>query len=225
MRWLLGLALIAGLAAWGLRHLPPEWDLRQPLDLAAPVNPVTTLKLRRLSLQPEACLAALASSGLTVTRVPDRASDIGCTISHAVRLPASVAMRPPGPVATCRLAVAWQMFERQVLQQAAQRHLGSRVVGIRHLGTQACRNINHAAASRRSQHATANAIDIAGFTLRDGREVTVLRDWNGAEPQAAFLRALRDGACRWFNTVLSPDYNAAHRNHFHFDLGPWNACR
>jgi hypothetical protein len=85
--------------------------------------------------------------------------------------------------------------------------------------------VNHATAGRRSQHATANAIDIAGFVLRDGREVRLAQDWTGTGFEAAFLRAVRDGACRWFRGVLGPDYNAAHHDHFHFDMGPWRVCR
>ncbi|QYU66996.1 extensin family protein [Leptolyngbya sp. 15MV] len=80
-------------------------------------------------------------------------------------------------------------------------------------------------ASLRSEHATANAIDIAGFVLRDGRDLTLLRDWPRETEEAGFLRAARDGACRWFRAVLGPEYNAAHRDHFHLDMGRWRACR
>ena len=61
------------------------------------------------------------------------------------------------------------------------------------------------------------SIDIAAFVLEDGARVTVLGDWNGDAADAAFLRTVRDGACPLFATVLSPDYNDAHRDHFHFD--------
>jgi hypothetical protein len=55
--------------------------------------------------------------------------------------------------------------------------------------------------------------------------VTLKGDWDGDGGKAAFLRALRDGACRIFNVTLGPDYNEAHRDHFHFDMGPRRACR
>jgi hypothetical protein len=132
---------------------------------------------------------------------------------------------PAQPIVTCPLAAAWILFERNTLQPAAQKHLQSEVVAVRHLGTYACRNVNHATAGRRSQHATANAIDIAGFVLRDGREVRLAQDWTGTDSEAAFLRAVRNGACRWFRGVLGPDYNTAHHDHFHFDMGPWRVCR
>jgi hypothetical protein len=58
----------------------------------------------------------------------------------------------------------------------------------------------------------------------------VLGDWEDQDGKAAFLREVRDGACPLFATVLSPDYNAAHRDHFHFDQADrgewgWRGCR
>jgi hypothetical protein len=209
----------------GLRHLPPAWDPRTPLDLRAEPGLMTGVKLRRLAGDAEACFAAFAVSGMTVARVPDRPSDTGCAVEDAVLLPSGLRVTPRGPAVTCWVAAAWTLWERHALQPAARRHLGTEVAGIRHLGAYNCRNVNHAAAGRRSEHATANAIDVAGFVLADGREVRLSRGWDGAKPEAAFLRAARDGACRWFRSVLGPDHDAAHADHFHFDMGPWNACR
>ncbi len=226
MRWLfLSLCILGGLLALGLRHLPPEWDPRTPLNLGAPPNLLTGLKLGWMTQRPEACFAAFAASGIPLVRVPDRASEIGCELQDVVRLPTEARAVPGVPLVTCPLAAAWVLFERNSLQPAAQRYLDSRVVGFRHLGTHACRNVNHAQAGRRSQHATANAIDIAGFVLQGRRDVRLVQDWSGTAAEAEFLRAVRDGACRWFRAVLGPDYNAAHQDHFHFDMGPWRSCR
>ncbi|PZW50884.1 hypothetical protein C8P66_10199 [Humitalea rosea] len=225
MRWLLVLLLLSGAVAVGLRYLPPAWDPRAPLDLTAPPNLLTPLKLAWLRQSPAACRAAFARSGIAFTPLPDRASDAGCALENTLRLPQTPRGIPADPTVTCPLAAAWVLFERNSLQPAASAHLGSGVAAIRHFGTYACRNVNHATAGRRSQHATANAIDVAAFVLRDGREVSVLRDWGGQGDRAAFLRAVRDGACRWFGAVLGPDHNAAHRNHFHLDMGRWQACR
>jgi hypothetical protein len=117
------------------------------------------------------------------------------------------------------------MWERHVLQPEAERLFGRRVTGVQTFGTYACRNVYHRDAGRRSQHATANAIDIAGFTLAGGQTVSVLRDWKDKGAKGAFLHAVRDGACDPFQAVLSPDYNAAHADHLHLDLGRWSACR
>ncbi|WP_207536972.1 extensin-like domain-containing protein [Sabulicella rubraurantiaca] len=225
MRFLLLLVVLAGLGWLGLRVLPPQWNPRTPLDLRAPPNLLTPLKLAWLSRDPAACFAAFENSGITAIRVPDRPSEVGCAVESAVRLPGPVAANPAAPTVTCRVAAAWVLWERHGLQPAARRHMGSEVVSVRHLGTWNCRNVNHAASGRRSEHATANAIDIAGFRLADGREVTLLRGWTGPPEQAAFLRAARDGACRSFSVVLGPDRDAAHRDHFHLDMGTWRACR
>ncbi len=225
MRLLLVLLLLAVAGVLAARFLPPEWDPRVPLDLRAEPGPMTGVKFWRLAQQPEACFAAFAASDIAVNRLPDRPSETGCAVENAVILPAAIRTLPRGPAVTCRMAAAWTLYERHALQPAARQHLGTEVAAVRHLGTYNCRNVNHAAAGRRSQHATANAIDIAGFVLRDGREVSLLRDWRGDDAEAAFLRAARDGACRWFNAVLGPDYNAAHADHFHLDMGPWRVCR
>jgi hypothetical protein len=38
--------------------------------------------------------------------------------------------------------------------------------------------------------------------------------------EAQFLRRLHSGACGVFSTVLGPEANEAHRDHFHFDMAP-----
>jgi hypothetical protein len=214
MRWLAALAALLVLAVIGARHLPPEWDPRAPLDLTAPPNAMTALKLRWVRMSPKACFAAFEASHIAVTRVPDRPSEVGCGLENAVRLPSTLRMSPAQPVVTCRLAAAWVLYERNTLVPAG-------VVGISHLGAQACRNVNRDRSGRLSEHATANALDIAAFRFR-GLELRVARDWARDD---APLRGLRDGACRWFGAVLGPDYNAAHADHFHLDMGSARICR
>jgi hypothetical protein len=223
---LLALAGLVGLAAvLFLGRLPPAWDPRTPLDLQAPPNALTGWKLALLHGSPDACRATFAASGIAVSPVADRGSDVGCSVENAVRLPAGLRMLPAEPVVTCPLAASWVLFERHTVQPAALRHFGVPVRSARHLGTYACRNVNHRPVGRRSEHATANAIDVSGFVLADGREVSLARHWSGAGPEAGFLREVRDGACRWFRAVLGPEYNAGHRDHLHLDRGMWNACR
>ncbi len=77
----------------------------------------------------------------------------------------------------------------------------------------------------RSQHAYANAADIAGFTLADGRHIDILTHWGAGTAEGRFLRQAHAAACRYFRAVLGPAYNAAHRDHFHLDRGPFSSCR
>ena len=76
-----------------------------------------------------------------------------------------------------------------------------------------------------SEHATANAFDIAGFRTKSGKVISVKRDWNTGKKEDTFLHAARHGLCDWFNATLSPDYNADHADHFHVDMGRWQTCR
>jgi len=76
-----------------------------------------------------------------------------------------------------------------------------------------------------SNHATASALDVVGFRLKGGGQVSVLRDYRDPGPKGAFLREVKTGSCRLFGTTLTPDYNAAHADHYHLDMGMWSICR
>lgn len=220
---LLAAALLALLPRTVL--LPPAWDPRTPLDLREPPGLLARYKLSRMAREPGLCAASFALSGIPLHPLPPQPPREGCGIADPVRLATDLRFLPGPPVVNCPIAAAWVLFERHGLQPAARATLGERVAGVRHLGTYNCRNVAGAEGGRRSQHATANAIDIAGFTLADGRAVGLPRDWEAPGPAGAFLRRARDEACRVFATVLGPDYNAAHRDHFHLDRGGWGTCR
>ncbi|MEL6476585.1 MAG: extensin family protein [Pseudomonadota bacterium] len=207
--------------------VPPAWAPWQPLDLRAAPNFTTALRVIRTDSAPELCHAALASGGAEAPQVAGlEASDV-CHIRNAVR-PARLGLARLYPTRMrCNIALRLALWEHHDLQPAARAHLGTGVREILHLGAYSCRRLRNASglAQRMSQHATANAFDISGFQLADGRMVTLRRDWTGGGPEAAFLRAARDGLCRWFRVVLSPDYNALHADHFHVDQGPFLSCR
>ena len=77
----------------------------------------------------------------------------------------------------------------------------------------------------RSQHARANAVDIASFTVQDGTVISVLKNWNGDGPSAQFLHKVHRDSCRYFRVSLSPDFNIAHQDHLHLDRGLLRSCR
>jgi hypothetical protein len=130
-----------------------------------------------------------------------------------------------GPVrVSCPLAAALYVWEREVVQPAARELLGSEVTQIDHFGTFSCRRVYGREDGAYSQHAMANAIDVAGFRLADGRRITVVGDFRDDGAKGAFLRRVRDGSCDLMRGVLSPDYNAAHRDHLHLDMGPYGIC-
>lgn len=227
LKVLLPLLLIIALfvlSAWR-DWLPPAWNPWAPLDVRAEPNLLTRYKLSRLRDNPQLCDQVLSRSGLRVTRQQDSRPDVTCPLSNTLRVQGGEVALSSSFLASCPLAVAFALFERHGLQPAAQAVYGQAVVRVDHLGSFACRNMYGREQGARSQHASANALDIAGFRLADGRSISVLKDWPKQGADARFLRLVRDGACDSFNVVLGPDYNAAHRNHFHLDVGPWWICR
>lgn len=222
------LVIVGGLlvSVWrGWLPLPAEWNPWAPLDVRVKPNLLTRFKLMRLRDNPQLCDQVLSGSGLRVTRQRDSDPEIACPLSNTLRVQGGEVALSSSFLASCPLAVAFALFERHALQPAAQAAYGQRVARVDHLGSFACRNMYGRENGSRSQHATANALDIAGFRLADGRTISVLKDWPKENPDARFLRQVREGACDTFNVVLSPDYNAAHRDHFHLDVGPWWICR
>lgn len=219
-----------------LPGLPAEWNPWTPLTLEEPESMLTRWKISRLENDREACQAWLAAApGTDQTPLPDHAdpSTLLCGWKAASRINRLDGVRFSSPFTlACGAAVALARWERHALQPAAREHLGTEVVRIEHLGSYACRTIGSGAEGPLSTHASANALDIAGFTLADGRRIGVEQNWKsadrplvGASENAAFLLAARDGACGSFNAVLGPDYNAAHHDHFHLDRGAYRVCR
>ncbi len=180
------------------------------------------------------CQSLMKTAGVRYTALPRRGEAGACGYANGVRLTTGGARTirfAPGELGmACPVAAAMAMLEWHVVQPAATRHFGARVRTIEHFGSYNCRRMYGRDVGDWSEHATANALDVSGFVLADGRRITVVRDWNGDADEAAFLREVRDGACKVFATVLSPDYNAAHRDHFHLDQANrgamgWRACR
>jgi hypothetical protein len=203
--------------------VPPRWDPWAPLDIRATPSLLTSFKLWRLQDDPALCRQALATSPLRYTSLADSSPAADCPLENTLRVQASEVRFSSSFIATCPLAAAFALFERHALQPAAQEVFAQPVVLVEHVGSFACRTI--ASSRRPSQHASANALDIVGFRLRDGRRISVLRDWPGEGDEARFLRLVQQGACDSFNVAFGPDYNAAHRDHFHVDMGLLRMCR
>ncbi len=180
-----------------------------PLDLGEPVGGFTGRKLAGLTHDFARCQALLRRAGVQYDLLPE-IEDGHCGYGDGVRLAIGGARRiaflPDVPGVSCPVAAALSMWEWQVVQPAARRHFGKGVDAFEHYGSYACRHIVGSGESGWSEHSTADAVDIAAFRLDDATRITVKRDWNGGGEKAAFLREVRDGACRLFATVLSPDY-------------------
>jgi hypothetical protein len=195
----------------GRADLDPENDL-----VVAPPDPIADCDARLGA-------AAVASKPASL---PIRKSKTG----HACGAPQVVvyagvaggARIRPAPLVTCGMALALARFET-ILQEEAERELGTRVASITQLGTYNCREM--ARFDLVSEHSYANAIDLTAFTLQDGRSISVARHFGkpGTEPTRpegrflrAFARRLYDEGV--FSVVLTEYFDRLHHDHFHLDM-------
>ncbi|KEO92005.1 extensin [Erythrobacter longus] len=167
------------------------------------------------------CIRSLGSSGTRFTALPDTYAGPGCHRLGTVQLMSingdrgSFAVSNIGAV-QCDVANAFSNWARFGVDRAARQILGSPLARIETMGSYACRNV--AGSNKRSAHSRAEAIDVSGFVLADGRRIRLDEDWNGGSAaEREFLRVVRSSACKRFGTVLSPDYDRAHADHFHLE--------
>ncbi len=134
----------------------------------------------------------------------------------------------------CPMIAALDQWLAEVVQPSAMARFGANVTELTSVGSFSCRPANNVPGANLSEHSFANAADIGGFKLGDGRVINIAKDWpRGGEQEKAFLREALAGACNVFTTVLGPGYNALHYNHFHLDLaqhgrsstGPRRICK
>ncbi len=229
-----GIAVALAFIAWAALRGRPQDLPWTPLDLGQPVGLFTGRKITSLTQDFPACRAALDRAGVRYTALPPRSGEGQCGYRDGVRFAAGgarqIAYSPAALGVACPVAAGLAMWEWNVVQPAAEAEFGQRVATIDHFGSYSCRRIYGRDAGTWSEHSTADAVDIAGFRLADGTRITVARDWTGDDDKARFLRRVRDGACKLFATTLSPEYNAAHHDHFHLDQANrgamgWRACR
>ena len=178
------------------------------------------------SAETRQCYADLRRIGVSFTPLPDRNRGHSCSTIGTVRLDdIGVPVANLGAM-RCGLAENFTQWVRNAVAPAAFQMLGSQLVKVETYGTYACRDTVGTATARLSGHAIANAVDVAAFDLADGRRISVLNDWRSGDPQIrAFMATIHASACKRFGTVLSPDYNGAHKNHFHLEDDHASFCR
>jgi hypothetical protein len=150
---------------------------------------------------------------------PDRyrTPRLGPGPDHSVVSFGLVSVRPAATLA-CPIVSALDRWLAESVQPAAQRWFGVGVVEINQISAYSCRGMNGDSRAHISEHAFGNALDIAGFTLADGRHVTVKDGWRGLPEEQGFLRDIEAAACQQFTTVLAPGSNVYHYDHIHVDL-------
>lgn len=134
----------------------------------------------------------------------------------------------------CPMIPALEAWLNAIVEPDAQARFGQKVATVNVFGAYSCRPIDNIAGDRLSEHAFGNAVDVAGFTLADGREIDFVHEWKKTDSQeAAFLHEAHAGACQYFTTVLGPGADVFHYNHIHLDLanhgstdtGPRRICK
>jgi hypothetical protein len=153
-------------------------------------------------------------------RAPIRAPVEQVPIGRPASAPITTRPAAVSPAATlaCPLVSILDRFVSDSVQSAATRWFGQPVTEIKQISAYSCRGMNGDSNARISEHAFGNALDIASFTLTDGRTITVKDGWHGAPDQQAFLHDVQSAACTLFTTVLAPGSNAYHDDHMHVDL-------
>jgi hypothetical protein len=227
LRFLMGVLLLAALAypasRVGLFDWPRAWDPLALPDLDANPNILTGWQLRLAEVDSEGCAVALRRAGLSAAILPEKVEGTSCGISGGVMLTRLSAAKLRPEETRCVIAARLYLWERTVLQPAAQRLFHQPVAEVLHFGSYSCRTMRGRSAM--SEHARANAFDISGFRLANGQVISVKQDWRKPTPAGQLLNTAHSGLCGWFNVTLSPDYNADHADHFHVDMGWWKTCR
>lgn len=221
--------LLTALAGWGLyEYLPPQYNPFAPLSPGDPPTLVTRYKLRQLANDPAACMAVLRqASEQGMIQFREQASTTGnCPLDSPVRVTRFGEVQLSSSfLASCPLALSSAMYVQQRAVPTAQQIMGSPLRRIDHLGSFACRNIYNRDQAPRSEHATADALDISGFRFANGQQITVRKGWNESGPRGEVMRELFSHSCAFYGNSLGPNYNAAHADHFHLGMRGFGICR
>jgi hypothetical protein len=180
----------------------------------APVGRVDTYpQTERYSAPPSNGRESAASGSQDYSPLPR----LGPSQGNPVAAFGPVAVTPTATLA-CPIVSALDRWLADSVQPSAMRWFGARVVEIKQISAYSCRGMNGNSRAHISEHAFGNALDIAAFTLADGRRITVKDGWKGMPEEQGFLRDVQGAACQQFNTVLAPGSNVYHYDHIHVDL-------
>lgn len=170
-----------------------------------------------------ACLAELRANQVEAQIVPAPPAPVAdCGIAQPVRLDSiglSDAERvdlPDRPILDCAFALTFTAFVRDLMSPLAAATLRSRVSAVGIVSGYRCGSPIRLPSGSPNPHGKGIAVDVAQITLADRRRIAVGHEANPAE--ALFVRTMRRAACGWFTTVLGPGSDAAHAEHFHFDI-------
>jgi hypothetical protein len=192
--------------------------LVQP-DAMIEENPLAPAAPPPLTAEESQCLERLATLGVVFTREPSIMDQGACNVPHPLSVSSigsGVALSPAATL-TCSVTESLALWARDVLVPAAEKHLQARPDELVNASAYVCRPRNNQPGAKLSEHARANAFDIAAIGFADHDPVAV-ESRGSDDSEGRFQMAIREGSCRYFTTVLGPGSNAAHATHFHFDM-------
>ncbi|RXH19167.1 extensin family protein [Bradyrhizobium guangzhouense] len=216
----------------------PESAVRQPAGYGASSGPVSLSapgvapQEDEIDLPPEGTDAAGAARYMNAPSYPARPPGpapysqapaqqplprLGPAQGNPVSAVGPVVVKPTATLA-CPIVSELDRWFADTVQPSAMRWFGARVVEIKQISAYSCRGMNGNPHAHISEHAFGNALDVAAFTLADGRRITVKDGWHGMPEEQGFLRDVQSGACAHFTTVLAPGSNVYHYDHIHVDL-------
>lgn len=219
----IGAVFLLGWIIFG--RLPPQHSPLAPLSLSDPIGLATSYKLATFQTRPQVCFEFLDASRIKYTPLEDGSDDEPCGFRNSLRLDQSALPYNVNLDMTCPLTAALAVWERQSLVIQAAKEFEAPPRQVLSYGSFSCRRLYGRSTGDYSEHATGNAIDIRGVILADGTKITVLDHWGKKTPEGRLLKNIRDDACDLFGTVLGPEYNDAHADHFHFDMSQTGICR
>ncbi|MEO8652031.1 MAG: extensin family protein [Hyphomicrobiaceae bacterium] len=223
------LALLTGGVFFVMRQglIPAAWSPLPALDLSDSGAWLVDWRIAELKHDRALCSRVLIESQIKASPVPANPIKNGCGWENAVRISRAGGATLSVGTVSCEVAAGIAMWIAHEVQPRAVAILGSRVASMQHMGTFACRDVigRKFLPAVRSQHATANALDVSGFTLANGRTISVGRHWQGSGPEARFLHEIHARACRYFRVAIGPEFNAVHHDHFHYDRGFLSRCK
>lgn len=210
--------------------------LRSPRPEARPRGLIERLTVRAAGIRTQPAPDAIIGRAGAVCGVRDiegvKLSPIasrvqGCGLEEPVRVTAvaGIALSQPATI-DCPTALALRAWVRDAVMPTIGR-TGGGVARLEVAASYTCRPRNNQTGARISEHGRGRAIDIAGITLNSGATMTVLRGWRD-ETQGPILQKLHRAACGPFGTVLGPNSDRFHQNHFHFDTARYRSgpyCR
>lgn len=163
--------------------------------------------------------------GDVVGAVPGRIR--GCGVQNAVKVRSvSGVVLSQSSVMDCGTAKELKVW----IDKGVKPALGNRGGGVKSLRVAAhyaCRTRNNQKGTKISEHGKGRAIDISGIKLKNEEVITVLKGWRSAKNGPA-LKRMHKAACGPFGTVLGPNADRFHQDHFHFDTARYRSgsyCR